>query len=178
MGIKEDLKNTTMSLMEIAKKYNSNKRTIGRINQGISYEDINEKYPIREIPNMNGVLKEEDIDEIIEILKYSYRNYEEIGMQYGVQGSTIKQINAGNIHKRNNESYPIRKYKNSGKPDLTYEQVTKLSNLLLNTKISCNQLAKQFNVPVNTIYCVNNGTSKRYRRNDYKYPLRKRNPKM
>ena len=178
IGIKYDLKNTRMSLMEIAKKYNSNKRTIGRINQGITYEEIGESYPIREIPNMNGALTEENVDEIIEILKYSYRNYEEIGKQYGVGGNTIKQINAGNTHKRDNESYPIRKYKNSGKPDLTYEQVTELSELLLNTNISCNQLAKQFKVPLNTIYCVNNGTSKRYKRDCYKYPLRKRNPKM
>ena len=164
--------------MEIAKKYDSNKRTIGRINQGITYEEIGESYPIREVPNMNGTLTEENVDEIIEILKYSYRNYEEIGKQYGVGGNAIKQINAGNSHKRDNESYPIRKYKNSGKPELTYEQVTELSELLLNTKISCNQLAKQFKVPLNTIYCVNNGTSKRYKRECYKYPLRKRNPKM
>ena len=177
-GIKYDLKNTRMSLMEIAKKYNSNKRTIGRINEGITYEEIGETYPIREIPNMNGVLTEDNVNDIIEILKYSYRGYDEIGSQYGVKGSTIKQINAGTIHKRSDESYPIRKYNNSGKPDLTYEQVTELSELLLNTKISCNQLAKQFNVPLNTIYGVNNGTSKRYKRDYYKYPLRKRNPKM
>lgn len=177
-GIKEDLKNTRMSLMEIASKYNSNKRIISRINQGLTYEEIGEKYPIREVPNMNGILTEENINDIIEILKYSYRNYDEIGEQYGVNGSTIKQINSGLIHKKDDESYPIRKYKNSGKSELTYEQVTELSELLLSTKISCNQLAKQFNVPLNTIYCVNNGTSKRYKRDYYKYPLRKRNPKM
>lgn len=167
-----------MSLSEIAEKYNQSKRTVLRINQGLHYEKIGEEYPIRKQPNRNGTLTDEDVDEIIEILKYSYRQYEEIGRQYGVTGSTIKQINAGTNHRKDNESYPIRKYKNSGIPALTYEEVTKITDLLINTNISCNQLAKMFNVNINEIYMVNNGNSKRYKRQEFKYPLRKRNPKM
>lgn len=177
-ALKDDLRNTTMSLSEISRKYNQSKRTVLRINQGLHYEEIGEEYPIRKNPNQNGVLTENDVDEIIEILKYSYRQYEEIGRQYGVAGSTIKHINVGDIHIRDNEDYPIRKYKNSGTPAFTYEQVTELTNLLLNTSISCNQLAKMFNVSLNEIYMVNNGNSKRYRREGYRYPLRKHNNKQ
>lgn len=177
-NLKNDLRYTTLSLSDIAKKYNQSKKTVLRINQGINYEKIGEKYPIRESPNRNGTLTEEDVDEIIEILKYSYRQYEEIGRQYNVKGSTIKQINVGAIHKKDTENYPIRKYKNSGTPALTYEQVTEITNLLLKTNISCNQLAKMFDVKLNEIYLVNNGNSKRYKREGYEYPLRKHNPKM
>lgn len=162
---------------EIAIKFDTNKRTVQRINQGIHYEDIDETYPIRAVPNMNGVLTESDVDEILEILKYSYRQYDDIGKQYGVKGSTIKHINEGDSHRRDGESYPIRAYKNSGKPSLTYEQVTQLCDDLLYTNISCNQLSKKYDVPLNTIYLVNNGTSKRYRRDSYQYPLRRYNPK-
>ena len=176
--IKNDLKNTTMSLNDIAKKYSQSKRTILRINQGLHYEKIGEKYPIRECPNRNGRLSDEDVDNIIEILKYSYRQYNEIGEQFNVSGKTIKEINSGNSHKKDGEDYPIRKYKNSGVPALTYEQVTEISHLLLNTDISCNALAKKYNVSLNEIYLVNNGNSKRYHRDEYDYPIRKHNNKQ
>lgn len=177
-NIKDDLKNTKMSLNEIATKYHTSKRTILRINQGIHYEKIGEMYPIREKPNINGVLTDEDVNEIIEILKYSYRQYEDIGRQYGVCGNTIKQINSGDIHKKDDEQYPIRNYKNSGTPRFTYEQITQLTDLLLNTTISCRELAKMFNVGLGEIYLVNNGNSKRYRRDGYSYPIRKHNKKQ
>lgn len=176
--LKNDLRNTTMSLSEIAEKYHQSKRTVLRINQGINYEKIGETYPIRKEPNRNGTLTDEDVEIIIDILKYSYRQYNDIGEQFGVKGSTIKQINAGLIHKNDNESYPIRKYKNSGIPALTYEQVTEISYLLLNTNISCNALAKKYNVSLNEIYLVNNGNSKRYYRDEYTYPIRKHNKKQ
>lgn len=173
--IKDDLRNTNISLSKIALKYDTSKHTILRINQGLHYEEPGETYPIRKNPNMNGKLTEEQVEEIIELLKYSYRCYDDIGEQYGVQGSTIKHINEGNIHKKTDIDYPIRKYKNSGTPNCTYEQVTKIINMLLNTDISCRQISKIIKQPLNTIYAINNGTAKRYRRDGYTYPLRKRN---
>ena len=67
--LKEDLKTTQLSLLELDKKYNISKRQVIRINQGVSRAKIREKYPIREKPNINGKLTEQDVDEIIEILK-------------------------------------------------------------------------------------------------------------
>ena len=177
-NIKNDLKNTTLSFNIIAKKYHTSKRTIMRINQGTHYEEIGEDYPIRKNPNMNGVLTDEDVDDIINILKYSYRQYNDIGKQFGVSGNAIKLINSGEIHKKDNEKYPIRNYKNSRIPALTYEQVTEITNLLLHTTMSNREIAKMFNVELAEIYLVNNGNSKRYRRNEYNYPLRKHNKKQ
>ena len=174
--LKNDLKNTRMSLADIAKKYNTSKRTVMRINQGLHYEDLGESYPIRKIPLMNGKLTDEQIKEIIEILKTTYRLYEDIGKQYNVSLSTIKKINSGEVHKQNNESYPIRKYKNSGTPNCTYAQVTEIIELLITTNMSCNQISKCYNINLQTIYMIKNGTAKRYRRDGYKYPLRKNNP--
>ena len=74
------------------------------------------------------------------------------------------------------ESYPIRKYKNSGKSSCTYAQVTEIINLLTTTDISCNQIHKCYNIDLQTIYMIKNGTAKRYKREGYKYPLRKNNP--
>lgn len=174
-NIKNDLRETDLSLFEIGKRYGVSKRTIMRINQGIHYEEIGETYPIRKVPKMNGKLTDEQIMEIIEILRYTYRQYEDIGKQYGISISTVKMINFGDCHPLDGIEYPIRKYKNSGKPACTYEQVTEISDLLMNTNISCNQIAKCYDLDLQTVYIINNGNAKRYRRNEFHYPLRKHN---
>lgn len=175
-SLKDDLKNTQMSLLDIAEKYRTSKRTVMRINQGLHYEELGETYPIRKNPLMNGKLTNEQVKEIIEILKTTYRQYEDIGKQYNVSLSTIKQINSGDVHRQEKENYPIRKYKNSGVPNCTYAQVTEIIKLLTTTKMSCNQISKCYNVDLQTIYHIKNGTAKRYRREGYQYPLRKNNP--
>ena len=178
LEVKDELKNTNMSLSEIAKKHNVSKRTILRINQGLHYEDINESYPLRKQPNILGKLSDDQVAEIIEILQYTYRQYEDIARQYNVSISAIQQINAGDCHPLEGVKYPIRKYKNSGKPACTYQQVTEISDLLAHTDISCNQIAKAYNVDLQTVYIINNGNAKRYRRDELVYPLRKRNAVM
>lgn len=176
-GIKECLKNSALSLGDIAKRFNVSKKTILRINQGIVYESASETYPLRKIPLRNGKLTKENVLEIIETLKYTYRQYKDIAKQFGVNENTIKLINSGDVHNIPNENYPIRKYKNSGAPACTYEQVTQISELLLRTSISCRQIAKQFGVDLQTVYIINNGNAKRYRRKEFTYPIRKHNPK-
>lgn len=175
--IKNLLKNSELSLSSIAEIFNTSKRTIMRINQGLHYEELGDIFPIRQTPLLNGKLNKEQVLEIIELLKFSYRQYEDIGKQYGVSLSTIKQINNGDVHRVINEDYPIRKYKNSGKPACTYQQVTEISELLRFTDMSCNQIAKCYNIDLQTVYIINNGQAKRYRRPELKYPLRKHNKK-
>lgn len=172
--IKTDLRDTNMSLSEIAFKYNVSKRTIIRINQGLHYEKLGEQYPIRKCPNLNGKLTDEQVSEIIEILKTTYRQYEDIAKQYGISISTVKQINSGSCHPLSGVQYPIREYKNSGKPACTYAQVSEINDLLMNTDISCNQIAKCYGIDLQTVYIINNGNAKRYRRDGLSYPLRKR----
>lgn len=171
-NIKSDLKYTTISLRDLAKKYNISKRQIIRINQGISWEEIKESYPIRKNPNINGKLTEDDVNDIIYLLKYSYRFNGDIARQYGVEVHTINRINKGEIHKRENESYPIRKWKSSGVILFTYEQVTDIIERLLYTKESISSIAKEYGVTFNAISQINQGTSKKYKRDNLLYPLR------
>ena len=172
--LKQDLKTSAMSLSEIARKYGISKRTVLRVNQGLHYEVLGEEYPIRRIPNKNGKLSDEQVEEIVEILQHTYRQYADIAKQYDISISAVKQINSGDCHPLSCISYPIRSYKNSGTPACTYDQVTEIGDLLMNTDISCGQLAKIFNVDLQTIYIINNGNAKRYRRDELNYPLRKR----
>ena len=173
INLKKDLAETTLSLSQLADKYNISKRQVLRINQGISRASLNEKYPIRKNPNINGKLTEEDIDNIIDLLKYTYRFNGDIAREYGVEVHTISRINNGTIHHRDNINYPVRNWKSSGVILFTYEQVTEIINALSNTKKSIQSLAKKYNVDRRAIESINRGTSKKYFREGLSYPLRK-----
>lgn len=54
-------------------------------------------------------LSDELVDQIIERLKTSLDNSDEIGEEFGVSGRTIRSINSGEYYLRENEKYPIRK---------------------------------------------------------------------
>lgn len=144
-----------------------------RINQGVHYSEINETYPLRKEPNRNGKLTEEQIESIIEILKYSYRMYPDIAKQFEVSDSLIKQINSGVSHHKSDESYPIRKYIARQPSPVTYEQVTNIIDSLQNSNISFRQLALNYNVNITIIQGINNGSNKRYYRENISYPIRK-----
>lgn len=171
--LKRDLKETKISLSKLADKYNISKKQVLRINQGISRAKVGEQYPIRKNPNINGKLTEEDVDAIIEILKYTYRFNGDIAREYGVDVHVISKINNGTTHHRDNIQYPIRNWKSSGTILFTYEQVTEIIYALSKTKESIQSIAKRYNVNRQSIEQINRGTSKKYVREGLSYPLRK-----
>ena len=171
--LKIDLAQTTIPLSQLAEKYNISKKQVMRINQGVSRASLNEKYPIRQNPNINGKLSEEDVDNIIDLLRFTYRFNGDIAREYGVEVYTISRINNGTCHHRNDISYPIRNWKSSGIILFTYEQVTEIINALSSTKESINSIAKRYNVNRRAIEEINRGTSKKYYREGLSYPLRK-----
>lgn len=173
--IKRKLRETSDSLLDIAQEFNVSKRTVLRINQGLVYATLDEDYPLRKVPNNSFKLSDQDVADIIEILQYSYRQYESIAKQYGISITMVKEINAGRLRHQENIKYPIRNYKNSGKVMATYEQVSEIINLLIYTNISFNKISKQYNIPLNTLYGINSGAFKRYKRDGYTYPLRSYN---
>lgn len=169
----KDLENTQLSFSTLGEKYKVSKRTIVRINNGTFWAKIDREYPIRKTSNPNGELSSEQINEIIDILQHSYRFSTDIGNQFGVSGSTIRKINFGEIHHQIGIDYPIRKYKNSGKPLFTYEQILEITKLLTTTNLSLREIARKYNVNHSSIININSGKSKRYRLPNYTYPLRK-----
>lgn len=171
--IAEYLINTTLSLKEIGEEFNISKRQVLRINQGASRVNPNWDYPLRKTSNINGKLTEENVDEIIELLKYSYLFNGEIARRYGVEVHTISDINLGYSHYRKEEHYPIREWKSCGVVLFTYEEVTDIIYKLSNTKESISSIARSYNVGKAAITQINQGTSKKYRREGLHYPLRK-----
>ena len=109
---------------------------------------------------------------ILQILKYTYRLIGNIAKEFGVNSSTINKINTVEAHHRDNIEYPIRDWKSCGIVLYTYEQVTEIIELLKNKKLSINQIAKLYNSNPYSIYGINTGVSKKYRRKNEKYPIR------
>ena len=120
LEIIQDLKNTQLSIVELGKKYNLDKSTISRINNGIIHIQENENYPIREkiskqitaiphtckkcntIINKNSVyclkhykefLAEQSSIPSRETLKALIRNtsFVQIGKQYGVSDNAVRR---------------------------------------------------------------------------------------
>lgn len=172
IALTNDLLNTNLKLTELAEKYGFESNTsVYEFNKGITYVR-NIDYPIRK-NNPIGKLTNNDIQEIIYILKNTYRSFENIGKQYNVEARTISRINRGIFHKQQNEKYPIREGQ-IGKsiPKFSYEQVTEIIGILLDTKLSLREIAKQYNCEYKDILGIKNGTTKLYRRRELAYPLR------
>lgn len=170
--LKDDLANTNLPLSQLAKKYNISKKQVLRINQGISRGKLNETYPIRAIPNINGKLTDEDVDIIIELLRYTYQFTGDIARRFNVDVHAISRINAGLSHRREDIEYPIRKWKSCGVIQFTYEQVTDIIKDLQTTDLSLHKIAKKYGVNVKGIKLINSGKSKKYKRDDVLYPIR------
>lgn len=105
-----DLINTSFTFSQLAQKYGlKSKTSIYEFNKGLTYvRPI--PYPVRK-EIRKGKLSSQDIEKIIDILKHTYRSFENIGKQYGVEARTISRINRGIFHRQENEKYPIRNKK-------------------------------------------------------------------
>lgn len=168
-----DLQLTNISFVNLAKKYGFNSNTsISEFNKGLTYvRDI--AYPIRK-EALIGKLNSNQVAEIIRLLESTYRSFESIGAQYGVEARTISRINRGLLHKRDIE-YPIRLGQVGVSVKLTYEQVTEIINDLTTTNLSLRKIANAHDCEYKDVLGIKNGTTKLYRRRGLTYPLRPNN---
>lgn len=121
-------------------------------------------------------ISDEKIEKIKTILKTTYHSYDNIAKQCGVECRVVSRINRGIFHYSNKETYPIREGKINRFPlKFTYEDVTKINDLLMNTDLSLREIARQFNVEYVDIQNIKNGTKKIYKRKGLTYPLRENN---
>ena len=171
--LKRDLAETNIPLNSLAEKYGISKRQVDRINRGISRAFLNETYPIRKIPNSSNKLTDEDIDEIVELLEYTYQLNGQIARQFGVEVHLISDINQGIAYRRDDVEYPIRNWKSCGHNFFTYEEVTEIIKLLKETNLSFREIARMYNVEHGQVSAICYGTSKKYLRKNEKYPIRK-----
>lgn len=164
------LSDTKDSYSSIAAEFNISKKTVLNINYGVHYNNPTLTYPIRKTPNLNGTLDEEAINNIIEILKYSYDTNEHIGQMFGVSEHTIRLINKGLAHHRDNIEYPIRP-SSATHSKVSYDELMEIVDLIQNTDMSFRAIGRKYGLDHRIIQNINNGTAIYYRR-ELTYPLR------
>lgn len=177
-NIKKDLEATKDSLSMIATRYGVSKRQVLRINQGISHHQTDWDYPLRKNPNINGKLTEQDVRDIVILLKANELKDYEIAELYGLNDyHTIQEINHGHSHKKitANETFPIRRAKIPAGA-LSIAETNEAIDLIMNSSLSLRQIAhlvRPDKTNINWIYKINTGSAKYYYRDYLKYPLRK-----
>ena len=112
-NIINDIKNTTLTLKEIGKKYNVCKSTVVNINNGYTeYAQKNEKnFPIRKSNSSTRTVEEtkELADKIIDDILNKDLSFSKIAKNYNVSNNWVGKINAGKTQRRENLVYPLRK---------------------------------------------------------------------
>ena len=116
------------------------------------------------------LFEEELIDEVIELLKHTTLSFQEISEQTGISVVTLSEINTGMRRHCSNEQYPLRELTQGRK--FTKSMINDVKDLLINSTLSMNEIARQFNVCPATIRNINIG--KRYYNETWDYPLRKK----
>lgn len=166
-----DLSKENESLKTLCEKYQISHSLITRINNGRSYAQEGIKYPIRK----NSQKKAQDvIEEIYDLLKYSYRSYESIALEYNLSSSTIGKINRGESYHNNNIKYPIREGRVTSQTRYSYEEVTDIIELIQHSDLSLRAIGRMYGDPnTNVIKEIKNGTHKLYYREELVYPLRR-----
>lgn len=187
--IRDLIMHSNLTLTEIGEKYNLSLPTIKRINAGITYFDVNLKYPLRDdslskqVKSKNTTknhlkLSEQELKEVHELLLNTNLTMDKIAENFIVCQSTISQINLGRGYPHlEGYTYPIRKSKshNYDNPKHSEEDFDKAIYLLQNTNKTQKAIAEELGFSVTTISKINKGQS--HPRDDIVYPIRKRKNK-
>ena len=157
--IKQDIKQGT-PYYEIEKKYNISPSFISGINNGIYFQENNENYPLYKYYK-----KDEDYDELIDLLLNSYYTLAQIAKMLDMGYSTVKKINAGTLRKGLYPNHPIRKNVSTGN---SY-RANKIKELLKENKMNKKEIAKMMNVSDETVRRINIGET--FFDSNLEYPL-------
>lgn len=162
------IKNTNKPFNEISSITGISVVMLSEINTGKRRKRDNEVYPLREL-TQGRILTQQQVLEIVDLLKNDFISNTEIAKRYNVSAATIQAINNGKRSRLQNEQYPLRtiSYANN---KLSKQDVQKICDEILSTDKSLRQIAKENNCSLSTIRLINSG--EKYSLNNYSYPLR------
>lgn len=158
------------TMEDIAQEYQIDKSQLSEFNNGKTHFMDWVTYPIR-------ISKEVKVDSVVNDIIYDLINtsitQKEIAKKYNVSAMTVSNINTGTRHKQDELDYPLRKGgKNGGFTCLSPDIVQAIREELKNTKLSMNKIGEKYEVPSRTVAGINNGSIKKYRDENIKYPIR------
>ena len=160
-----DLKYSNFTYEELGIMYNISTNQVKAINAGRSWHKDYLEYPLRRMVFSGD---NETYEMIQKDLLSTNLNYDLLAVKYNCSRATIIRINTGETYFNSRLKYPLRKI---GK--LSSEDVEKIHHLLIDDEVSINDIAIMFNVSEATIKRINSGATKKYKDDNYSYPLRK-----
>ena len=166
--IKNLLKTTNISFEEISNKYSIGVASISDINNGDTWFDTNEYYPLR-LSIYNKKLNKDDVMKIYDMLRDGVQ-FKDIAKLYNCSNTNISNINYGKVHRYlDDNSYPICKKKFS---HLSQEEVDMVVKLLLTTNLSQQKIADYIGIRREVVKNINIGNHKKVKGID-SFPIRK-----
>lgn len=102
------LKNTKLSTKEIEQITGIKQEYIRNINNGKTYVQENLTYPLRKLGKGSKQLTQNQVLEIIELIKNSDCSLASIATRYNVSSKTVSGINCGTTYRQKDITYPIR----------------------------------------------------------------------
>ena len=158
------------SLKDIAREYELDASTVSDINQGKEKHVDWVEYPIRSGKVKNPLYDKNE--EIKDLLANTKMSFDEIAKKYNVCVYAIQSINDGKSWVDKKINYPIRERGYAIDNNLSQNQIKQIEDILKNTKISMNKIAKIFNCSKSTIANINRGKIKKYISDNIEYPIR------
>lgn len=119
---------------------------------------------------------EDEIDKVIDLLKNTSMTFQEIANECDISLTHVYNINTGQRRKRDNIEYPIRSSLAKGNRGLKFsqEEVKEIHEYIINNPdITYKEIGNKYNCDAVTIRRINQGKTKSYQLEGYKYPLRK-----
>lgn len=171
------LKNTEFPAYKIAEILNTSTYFVYDVNNGnrVPHGGSNIQYPIRKNPHRANVTKEIAIA-VAKLLHESTMSADQIGELVGLPGYTVGSINKGkhSACKWLNETYPIRKRQYRNKHNYSGQTIdlNKALDLLINTNLNLEEIAKRCGVTRGEISRINRGIVFQEELKPYKIPIR------
>lgn len=116
-------------------------------------------------------LDEDSIVKIKELLKTTDSTLQDIANQFNTYRECISRINTGRYSFSSDEIYPLRVTRDW--KQVPQEVKEEIADLLINTKITCKEIAQKYSISEHLISLINTGNSNL--EGNYSYPLRKAN---
>lgn len=162
-SIRFDIANTDMRLKDIAKKHNVKEQYVSLLNRGIIRPSNKYTYPIRDLKNK--ILEQEQVDDVVYLLKYTAKSVSEISKDTELAKITIYYINIGEHAKSRKElSYPIRNGRYSN------DFINAIIKDLQDNKLMIVEICSKYEISRTTVSRINNG--KTHKIDGIQYPIR------
>lgn len=153
-SIVDDIIQDILPLSAIAEKYHLSYGVINEINRGHTYYNQDLNYPLRD----SNKYSQEKLKQITYALKYELdKSLDAIAAEYHCDRSFLNDINQGRAYFRQYLTYPLRK----GKMKRQQEYLPLLIEDLKHSSLTQKELAKKYQISVQTISDVNRGRTGR-----------------